>query len=59
MPRSTLTTPVAALTLTRTIAPDAITIELRDDTGAILYAEDIVAPASSIPSEPADPEQVR
>ncbi len=57
MPHSTLTTPVANLTLTRTIHPDAIAIELRDASGHPLYAETIALTATA--QEPDAPEQVR
>ena len=57
MPTSTLTTPVAALPLPRTIHADAITIELRDGTGDPLYAETIAL--TSAATEPDAPEQGR
>ena len=57
MPRSTLATPVADLTLTRTIAPDAIAIDLHDATGKPLYTERIALAEGMAPAEPPDPEQ--
>ncbi len=55
-PTSTLRTPITpTLTLSRTIAPHAVTVEIHDDTGKPLYAEEIaVRPAAT---EPTDPEQ--
>jgi len=58
MPTSTLRTPVTpALTLTRTISPSAVTVEIHDDTGAAVYTEEIVLRTAQQP-EPTDPEQV-
>ncbi len=57
MPQSTLTTPIADLTLTRTIALDAVTIALHDATGHPLYAETIALTVSASDGEPTDPEQ--
>lgn len=58
MPTSTLRTPVTpALTLTRTLTPDAVAIEIHDDTGTAVYAEEIAIRTARHP-EPTDPEQV-
>jgi len=59
MPTSTLRTPVApALTLTRTISPGAVTVEIHDDTGAAVYTEEIALRTAQQQPEPTDPEQV-
>ncbi len=59
-PGSTLRTPVTpSLTLSRSITPTAITIEIHDDTGRPLYAEEIVInPAGTGPSDPEQPDLV-
>ena len=56
MPVSTLRTPIPpALILSRTISPHAVTIEIHDDAGKALYAEEIALP--SVIAEPSNPEQ--
>lgn len=56
MTASTLRTPLSpAFILTRTIAAHAVTIEIHDDTGKALYAEEIAIRSSG--AEPSDPEQ--
>lgn len=56
-PNSTLRTPITgSLTLSRIITPDAITVEIHDDGGKAVYAEEIATRSS--PTEPANPEQV-
>jgi|GEM_PF-3595836 len=59
MPASTLRTPLSpALTLSRTIAPHAVSIEIQDDTGKALYTEEIaLSPATTKTGEPSDAEQ--
>lgn len=55
-PTSTLRTPITpTLTLSRTITLHAVTIEIHDDNGTPLYAEDITTRPTT--SEPSDPEQ--
>ena len=61
-PTSTLRTPVTpTLTLSRTIAPHAVSVEIHDDAGKTLYAEEIAMTSAAAPSvpatEPTDPEQ--
>lgn len=60
---STLRTPITpALTLSRTITPHAVTVEIHDDTGAALYVEEIAlrlaAPGSAEPSNPEQTEPI-
>ncbi len=55
-PTSILRTPITStLTLSRTIAATAVIIEIHDDTGKPLYAEEIAIRAAM--AEPSDPEQ--
>ena len=55
-PTSTLRTPITpTLTLSRIIATHAVTVEIHDDTGKPLFAEEIAT--RPVPTEPNDPEQ--
>ncbi len=55
-PTSTLRTPITpSLVLYRKITPHAVIVELHDDTGKTLYAEEIATRTATV--EPSDPEQ--